>query len=207
MIACLRGELLYKATDIIVIDVSGVGYEVFISLSTYDSLPEVGDEVFLQTYTNVREDALNLFGFWDIDEKEMFLLLINVSGVGPKLAVGILSGIKPSELGRAIAEKNIKRLTALSGVGKKTAERLCLDLKDKVPFIAGFDVDETEEPAVMVHAEDQLATDVVSALVNLGYPRVKAYEALASVKKRISAEEFSAMRLEELIRKTLRSFA
>lgn len=185
---------------------AGVGYEVFVSLSAHDRLPEVGEEVFLHIHTNVREDAINLFGFVDAEEKEMFLLLINVSGVGPRLATAILSGIRPRDLALAIARRDIKRLTALSGVGRKTAERLCLDLKDKVPFLAGME-ESAEETVVAVHIEDQMATDVVSALVNLGYPRVKAYEALAAVKKRIPADDFTAMRVEEVIRATLRALA
>lgn len=206
MIACLRGELFYKTPEKVVIDVGGVGYEVFISLSTHERLPEVGEEVFVHVHTNVREDAITLFGFLDADEKGMFLLLIHVSGVGPKLAMSILSGIRPPELAMAIGRRDIKRLTALAGVGKKTAERLCLDLKDKVALFARAGVSAPEEVPV-THVEDQMATDVMSALINLGYPRVRAYEALAQVKKRIPADKFAAMRVEELIRAALRTLA
>ena len=139
MISCLKGELFYKSPEKVTILVNGVGYEVFLSSASLEKLPQLGEEVFLHTYTYVREDTLTLFGFADTDEKKMFLLLINVSGVGPKLALSILSGISPLDLARSIATKDVTRLTGLSGVGKKTAERLCLDLKDKVGFIVSGD--------------------------------------------------------------------
>ena len=147
-----------------------------------------------------------MFGFDDSEEKEMFLLLINVSGVGPKLALTILSGIKPRELSRAISTKDIGRLTGISGVGKKTAERLCLDLKDKVGFVADLeDIDSTE--SIGVPHEHGITYDVVSALVNLGYPQARAHQAMAMVRKRLSPEKYSAMKVEELLRETLRSLA
>ena len=139
MISCLKGELFHKSPEKVTILVNGVGYEVFLSSTSHEKLPPLGEDAFLHIYTHVREDTLILFGFADSDEKAMFLLLINVSGVGPKLALSILSGIRPVDLARAIATKDVTRLTGLSGVGKKTAERLCLDLKDKVGLIAGGD--------------------------------------------------------------------
>jgi Holliday junction DNA helicase RuvA len=114
-------------------------YEVFLSSASLQQMPSAGEEVFLHIHTSVREDALTLFGFVDMEEKEMFLLLINVSGVGPKLAMTILSGIRPDALSRAISTRDIGRLTSVSGVGKKTAERLCLDLQDKVGFMLTLD--------------------------------------------------------------------
>jgi Holliday junction DNA helicase RuvA len=149
---------------------------------------------------------LTLFGFTELDEKNMFLQLINVSGVGPKLALSILSGISPVDLARAIVTKDVARLVGLSGVGKKTAERLCLDLKEKVGFIAAGD-----EAAPDFGAESPVSgskeKDVISALVNLGYPQSRAHIALAVVRRRFSPESLADMRVEELIRETLRSLA
>jgi Holliday junction DNA helicase RuvA len=206
MISCLKGELFHKSPDKVTILVNGVGYEVFLSSTSIEKLPQMGEDVFLHTYTHVREDTLILFGFADTDEKEMFLLLINVSGVGPKLALSILSGIRPVDLARAIATKDVTRLTGLSGVGKKTAERLCLDLKDKVGLIAGGDGD-LPDFAAGSHVEGSKEKDVISALVNLGYPQSRAYIALSEVKRRFSPESLAEMRVEELIRETLRSLA
>jgi Holliday junction DNA helicase RuvA len=206
MISCLKGEFFYKSPDKVTILVNGVGYEVFLSAVSLEKLPQLGEEVFLHIHTYVREDTLTLFGFADREEKNMFLLLINVSGVGPKLAVSILSGISPVGLARAIATKDVTRLTALSGVGKKTAERLCLDLKDKVGFIGSGEVGAAAFADVSPEG-DTREKDVISALVNLGYPQSRAHIALATTKRRIAPEAFAAMRVEELIRETLRSLA
>jgi len=206
MISCLKGELFYKSSDTAVIMVNGVGYEVSLSSTSLEQLPQTGEEVFLHIYTHVREDALSLFGFADTDEKKMFLLLINVSGVGPKLALSVLSGIRPQDLARAIATKDVTRLTGLSGVGKKTAERLCLDLKDKVGFVVSGD-EELPDFTAGSQAKGSKEKDVISALVNLGYPQNRAYIALSEAKKRFAPEAFTEMRIEELIRETLRSLA
>ena len=206
MIASLKGELIHKSPDRVVVDVNGVGYEVYLSTASLQKMPTVGEEVFLHIHTSVREDSITLFGFADMEEKEMFLLLINVSGVGPRLALTILSGIRPDALSRAISTKDISRLTTVSGVGKKTAERLCLDLRDKVGFM--LTLDEHEAGEIVADARDHTTTaDVISALVNLGYPSVRAHQALAVVRKRMAPEKFSALRVEELIRETLRSLA
>ena len=206
MISCLKGELFHKSPEKVTILVNGVGYEVFLSAASLDKLPQLGEEVFLYTYTYVREDILTLFGFTELDEKNMFLQLINVSGVGPKLALSILSGISPVDLARAIVTKDVARLVGLSGVGKKTAERLCLDLKEKVGFIAAGD-----EAAPDFGAESPVSgskeKDVISALVNLGYPQSRAHIAPAVVRRRFSPESLADMRVEELIRETLRSLA
>ena len=205
MISCLKGELFHKSPEKVTILVNGVGYEVFLSSTSHEKLPPLGEDVFLHIYTHVREDTLILFGFADSDEKAMFLLLINVSGVGPKLALSILSGIRPVDLARAIATKDVMRLTGLSGVGKKTAERLCLDLKDKVGVIAGED--ELPDFAAGSQVDGNKEKDVISALVNLGYPQSRAYIALSEVKRRFSPESLIEMRVEELIREKLRSMA
>ena len=206
MISCLKGELFQKSQEKATLLVNGVGYEVFLSSASIEKLPQLGEEIFLYTYTHVREDALHLFGFADTDEKQMFLLLINVSGVGPKLALAILSGIRPADLARAIATKDIARLTGLSGVGKKTAERLCLDLKDKVGLIAGT-AEEIPDFGAASQVEGGKEKDVISALVNLGYPQSRAHIALAAMKRRFSPESLAEMPLQELIRETLRSLA
>jgi Holliday junction DNA helicase RuvA len=204
MIASLNGEILYKSPEKVIVDVNGVGYEVYLSTASLAKMPPKGDPIFLHVHTNVREDALTLFGFADMEEKEMFLLLVGVSGIGPRLALTILSGIRPAELSRSIVAKDINRLTMVSGVGKKTAERLCLDLQDKVGFVLGVEDHEAMELPEAA-GEGGMAADVISALVNLGYPQVRAYQALAQVRKRLPSEKFSTMRVEELLRATLRS--
>jgi Holliday junction DNA helicase RuvA len=206
MIACLKGELFHKSPEKVIVMVNGVGYEVFLSAASLERMPPLGEEVFLYAYTYVREDTLSVFGFMDADEKEMFLLLIGVSGVGPKLALAILSGISPNELARSIAAKDITRLTGLSGVGKKTAARLCLDLKDKVGFMAAGD-DGLPDFEPVGRVAKSVESDVISALVNLGYPQTRAYNALNEVKRRHSPEKLNEMKVEELLRETLRSLA
>ena len=202
MIACLKGEVIAKTFDKAIIDVNGVGYEVHITHSVFSMLPDIGQETFLHVHTYVREDAITLFGFSDTDEKNVFLILMGVSGIGPKLALTILSGIKPAELARAISSKNIGRLTQLSGVGKKTAERLCLELKNKIdPAIT--QPESPEQPGLPEKSDDRRVSDVISALINLGYPETRANEALNSVKRQLPDDSFSNMPLEELLRRTL----
>lgn len=209
MIASLRGELVQKGPGRAVIDVAGVGYEVFLSLRSGERLPAKGAEIFLHIHTSVREDAITLYGFGEPEEREMFLLLTTVSGVGPKLALNILSGIGIQELGHAISTQDSKRLTLLSGVGKKTAARLCVELKDKVGFVSSGD------EAVAPGSTDQgpetassgVSDDVISGLINLGYTPVRAQQALAAVRHRVPPEELAGMRLEELLRETLRALA
>lgn len=205
MIASLRGELLFKTSGRVIVDVAGVGYQVMCSQAGQGLLGEVGAQVFLHVHTDVREDAITLYGFAGVEEKEMFLLLTTVSGVGPKLAMNILSGTVPRELAMAIMSEDLPRLTRLPGVGKKTAERLCLELKDKVqPLAAGA----TGQPAAMpVDQNDPHASDVVSALVNLGYQPPRARQAVESVRGRLSAEQYGAMELAELLRQALRALA
>lgn len=206
MIAALSGILFAKHPGHAVIDVGGVGYEVLISGRTYDRLPETGSEVFLHIHTSVREDAITLYGFTTAEEKELFLLLNTVSGVGPKLALGILSGISAPELGEALTRKNMTRLTALPGVGRKTAERMCVDLKDKVAkyFVPRTGTDQV--PAEEFMDGEDAVRDALSALTNLGYPQAIAWQALRRVQK-LYPETISGMRIEELIREALRTLA
>lgn len=204
MIASLSGILLVKQPNHVIIDVGGVGYEVLVSGRTYDRLPDTGDEVFLYIYTSVREDAITLFGFAKAEDKELFLLLNTVSGVGPKLSLGILSGISAADLCEAISRKNLGRLTALSGVGKKTAERMCVELGDKVGrfYTAGAGEQQHAPDESMVEGDN--VQDALSALVNLGYPQNTAWQALRKVQRQQPVAE---MKIEELIRAALRVLA
>lgn len=205
MIATLSGKVLIIQGDRIVLDVSGVGYEVFLTTETLSRIPEKGNEAFLHIHTQVREDAITLFGFLEEGEKEMFLTLKSVSGIGPKLALGVLSGIKVVELCRAISEGDVKRLTTLQGIGKKTAERLCVELKDKVASVSG-ESDAADSSVInTVSGASSTVSDTLSALTNLGYPDPVARQALSAVKKRLGEDVFNSMGVEDLLRETLRS--
>ena len=179
MIALLRGTLLEKSPSKLIVDVSGVGYEVIVPLSTFYALGDAGAEVTLRTHTHVREDVLALYGFVSKLEQDLFERLISINGVGPKLALSVLSGIEPAELIRAIRLQDVARLTAIPGVGKKTAERIGLELKDRLPATL-----QASGPAATATAPaDVLRDDLLSALVNLGYQRVTAEKALEKVLK------------------------
>lgn len=179
MIALIRGALAFKSINHVIVDVGGVGYRLLISLSTFYSLPETG-EISLFTHTHVREDALQLYGFLSLEEKDLFVILIGISGIGPKLAINILSHIPAEDLKRAIATGDITRLTGLPGIGKKTAERLVLELKDKIGPIEGLSEATASSTATGTSAGN-LRTDVISALVNLGYKENHARKALESM--------------------------
>ena len=200
MIAFLRGPLLRKTTQSIIIDAAGIGYEVFIPLSTYYSLPETEEKVSLHIYTHVRDDALLLFGFQTTLEKDLFLMLISVSGIGPKLALNILSGIGPQELIEAIASGDSVRLQAIPGIGKKTSERISLELKDRALKAIGDQ--EVSVPALSGGQESLIMDDALSALINLGY---SAKAGTTAIKKAQSLK--SNIRLEELIREALKILA
>ena len=174
MIAHLRGKILVKHPNQVVVEAGGVGYDVVISVPTYSDLPNSGAEVALHIHTHVREDQISLYGFLHPAEKTLFEKLITVSGIGPKLAITILSGMAADEIGRAIRGNDLARLTKIPGIGKKTAERMVLELRDKLPA-AG-----TSAPTVP--ALNATEEDVLSALVNLGYQRAAAEKALAAVK-------------------------
>lgn len=200
MIAHLSGTLLAKTTRAIIIDNSGIGYEVIVPLSTFYALPGESEKVGLHIYTHVREDALILFGFHTPLEKEIFLLLISVSGIGPKLATNILSGIGPQELLEAIARGDAPRLQSIPGIGKKTAERIALELKERAQKVAG-DLKTLPTPA-MEAPDRKIFNDAISALVNLGYP-VKL--AKGAVEK--AWQKTSDFNLEGLIKEALRTIA
>lgn len=179
MIALVRGNLVYKSVDHVIVDVGGVGYRLFIPLSTFYTLPDNG-EIRLYTHTHVREDALLLYGFLCLEEKELFVTLIGISGIGPKLAVNILSHIPVADLKNAIATGDVKRLSGLPGIGKKTAERLVLELKDKVGPVTGASAT-AGAPHAAVSSSAALVDDVLSALVNLGYKENQARKVLEAM--------------------------
>ena len=179
MIASLRGTLVEKTPSRLIVDVSGVGYEVLVPLSTFYALGESGGEVMLRTYTHVREDVIALYGFATKLEQDLFERLIAINGVGPKLALSVLSGIDPAELIRAVRLQDVARLTAIPGVGKKTAERISLELKDRLPAAL-----QAVGPAPRETAPaDQLRDDLLSALINLGYQRSGAEKAVDQILK------------------------
>lgn len=173
MIGRLRGTLAEKTPSRLLVDVGGVGYDVQVPLSTFYPLGEPGSEVVLRVHTHVREDAIALYGFATSLEHDLFERLIAINGVGPKLALAVLSGIEPAELIRAVRQQDVARLTSIPGVGKKTAERIGLEMKDRLPAAVAT----TEAPA-QTSAADQVRDDLLSALVNLGYHRPLAEKAI-----------------------------
>jgi Holliday junction DNA helicase RuvA len=200
MIAHLRGKLLSKHPNQIVVETSGVGYEVNISVPTFSELPANGSEVALHIHTHVREDLIALYGFLRPAEKQLFEKLMTVSGIGAKLAITILSGMAADEMARAIRGNDVARLTRIPGIGKKTAERMVLELRDKLPAAAGTSAPST--PAISPTEED-----VLSALVNLGYQRAAVEKALASaVKNRVGKGETMAS-FDALFREALASLS
>jgi Holliday junction DNA helicase RuvA len=181
MIAHLRGRLIAKHPNQAIVEASGVGYDVAISVPTFSDLPVVGSEVALHIHTHVREDAIALFGFLRADEKQLFEKLITVSGIGPKLAITILSGMPTPEMVGAIRANDHGRLTRIPGIGKKTAERMCVELRDK---LEGFGA---PQPVVAVSAVEE---DVISALTNLGYQRALAEKAVERAVAQAGRENF-----------------
>ena len=175
MIAALRGTILSRDTNRVIVDVQGVGYELSISLPTMESLPEEG-EVFFHVHTALRENSLELYGFTAVGEKALFELLLGVSGIGPRLALTILSGISPDRFQKAILQNDLRSLTAVSGIGKKSAERIILELKEKIKKISILSI-----PSSAGTHPASLEEDLVSSLVNLGYRDREATAAAKSV--------------------------
>lgn len=198
MIAWLRGRLLEKHPSRVIVDVQGVGYEVHVPLSTFFDMAEPGSEISLRVHTHVREDTLALFGFASALEQQIFERLISISGIGPKLALAVLSGIEPAEFVVAVQRGDVARLTAIPGIGKKTAERIGLELKDRLPLIAA-PVTAGEEP---VEAARDLRHDLLSALLNLGYHRPLAEKAVDAALTTTSDRTF-----ERLLKQSLREIA
>ncbi|HET9469354.1 MAG TPA: Holliday junction branch migration protein RuvA [Vicinamibacterales bacterium] len=197
MIGHLRGRLLEKHPNRVIVDVNGVGYDVHVPLSTFYEMAEPGEEIALRIHTHVREDALLLYGFATLLELQIFERLISVSGIGPKLALAVLSGIEPSELVSAIRTANVARLTGIPGIGKKIAERIGLELKDKM---ASFLPADTAQPSAP--GGDTLRDDVMSALMNLGYHRPLAERAVDAALKKSSGSSF-----ETILKYALRELA
>ena len=206
MIAHLSGTLLSKEPNQVVVDVSGVGYEVNIPLSTFYDLDDEKSAVQLLIYTHVKEDALQLYGFKTANERRLFVNFISVSGVGPKLGIALLSHMKADELIESIKSNNLARLTQIPGVGRKTAERLVVDLRDKIAALSSPDLE--EEFAAKAAAaggpvtEDSIRNDAVSALANLGYQKVAAEKAVKT-----AIDEGGELSVEVILRRSLRSLA
>ena len=198
MIAQLRGRILEKHPNRIVVDVGGVGYDVFVPLSTFYGLGDPGSDISLRIHTHVREDALALYGFRTILEQDLFERLIGVSGIGPKVALSVLSGIEPLELMRAIERADVARLTAIPGVGRKTSERIVLELKDRLPRVQVVDAATADVEIPPAGVRD----DVLSALVNLGYHRPLAEKAVAAAIKTVPDGDF-----ERTLKQALREVA
>ena len=192
MIAFLSGTLREKHLQRLIVDVNGVGYDVTVPLSTIYALGDLGSPAELRIHTHVREDALQLFGFATALEQTLFERLISVSGIGPKVALAVLSGIEPAELTRAIRTSDVARLTRIPGVGKKTAERVVLELKDRLPQAAVTE-------AVAPDSGDAVRDDLLSALANLGYPRASVEKTVDKVLQAAEDRTF-----EPLLRATLR---
>jgi len=201
MIAQLRGRILEKHPNRIVVDVGGVGYDVFVPLSTFYGLGDAGSDISLRIHTHVREDALALYGFRTILEQDLFERLISVSGIGPKVALGVLSGIEPLELTRAIERSDVARLTAIPGVGRKTSERIVLELKDRLPRVQVEHAVAGEVEAAPGGVRD----DVLSALVNLGYHRPLAEKAVEAATKMPGSTSDAGF--EHMLKQALRELA
>ena len=200
MIAHISGKLIQKQPNSVIVDVGGIGYELNVPLSTFYDLGEVGVSVSLRVHTHVREDALQLYGFRTEAEKKLFLLLNSVSGIGPKLAITVLSGLSAEELIQAIRAGNLAKLVSIPGVGKKTAERMLVELKDKVAAILPPGLEDTAAP--VAQTGEAMREDVISALVNLGYQRPQAEKAVNAVLKQTPDAKF-----ETVLKSALRSLA
>ena len=194
MIAHLSGKLTHKSPVTIIIDVNGVGYQVFIPLSTFYALPELESKISLGIHTHMREEALKLFGFYTIDEKKIFEKLITINKVGPKLALTILSGMPPADILSTIDSNDIVKLSTIPGIGRKTAERLILEMRDKLDGLS-LDFVAKKSPG----PEKGLFDDALSALVNLGYKKSQAEQTL----KKVYAEKVGDTSIESLIKDCL----
>jgi holliday junction DNA helicase RuvA len=191
MIAHIRGKLLAKQPNQVIVETGGIGYDVTITVPTFAELPQIGTEIALHIHTYVREDVLALYGFLRPEEKQLFEKLISVSGIGPKLAVTILSGMPADEMVASIRHNDIARLTKIPGIGRKTAERMVLELRDKLPPLGAEAV--TEIPTLTADEED-----VLSALTNLGYQRAAAEKVVTAIAKNGKKGSFETMFREAL---------
>ena len=199
MIARVSGTLIEKTPGRLIVDVNGVGYDLQVPLSTFYVVGDEGAAVALRVHTHVREDVIALYGFSTGLEQELFERLISISGIGPKLALAVLSGMETPDLVRAIKTQDVPRLTAIPGIGKKTAERIGLELKDRLPQSLQAAADAAKPPA----REDQLKADLLSALLNLGYQRTAAEKAVEKVIAGNPSASFEAA-LREVLRALMR---
>jgi Holliday junction DNA helicase RuvA len=203
MIAYLSGKLLEKEANSVIVEVNGLGYEVAIPLSTFYELGEIGSDVELRIYTYVREDTLSLFGFKTQREKELFLKLISVSGIGAKSGIGILSGMSADEIINAIRSNNLMRLNSIPGIGKKTAERIVIELRDKINTITAGVAEPSKATDVSpAPSGNEVYDDAVSALVNLGYQRAAAEKSINQ-----AMQEGTEMSVQKLLRRSLQLLA
>ena len=204
MIAHLSGTLLSKQATSVIVDVSGVGYEVNIPLSTFYDLEDLGTTVQLRIYTHVREDAIQLYGFKTARERELFLKVISVTGIGPKLGITLLSGMSADEMIASIRTNNLARLTLIPGVGRKTAERLILELREKVADLSSAQLEEElgAKPEATELTEDTVRADALSALLNLGYQRSAAEKAIDA-----ALGEGGDVTVESILRRSLKKLA
>lgn len=204
MIAHLNGILLSKQATSVIVDVSGVGYEVSIPLSTFYDLEDLGSTVQLRIYTHVREDAIQLYGFKTTRERELFLKIISVSGIGPKLGITLLSGMSADEMIASIRTNNLARLTLIPGVGRKTAERLILELREKIADLSSAQLEEElgAKPEATELTEDAVRADALSALLNLGYQRSAAEKAIDA-----ALGEGGDVTVESILRRSLKKLA
>lgn len=194
MIALIRGHLIVKAPQYVIVDVHGVGYKVSLPLSAFTRLPSQGEEVTVHTYTYMREDAIQLYGFLTAEERDFFTTLLTVSGIGPRMGLNIMSGTSLSNLMEIVDKEDVKRLSMIPGVGKKTAARLILELREKLVPVSPSAGEGGIDP--------KIAADALSALINLGYPRTQAQEAINLAGK--SSRDVS---IEEVIREALKNLA
>ncbi len=201
MIAFLSGKLIEKQANTAIVDVGGVGYEVSIPLTTFYELGDEGSDVELRIYTHVREDAIQLFGFKTIRERDLYLKLIGVQGIGPKSGIAMLSGMSADEIIAAIRTNNLVRLTSIPGVGRKTAERMVIELRDKMGELAGDGTAASESSGPALPA-DAVFEDAVSALVNLGYQKAAAEKALKQ-----ASDEGTEATVQKLLRRGLQILA
>jgi Holliday junction DNA helicase RuvA len=199
LIAQLSGKLIQKEPNTVIIDVGGVGYDITIPLSTFYELGEPGIDVSLKIHTHVREDVLQLFGFWTAREKELFLKLTSVSGVGPKLAITMLSGMPAIELVRAITDNDLARLTSIPGVGRKTAERVVVELRDKLSSIALEAREADRGSRELATGDAAVRDDTVAALMSLGYPKAIAERAVS-----FAVREEGERTIEAVLKRALR---
>ena len=200
MIAHIQGRLYFKSPEHLIIDVDGIGYQVHVPLTTFYELPDVGNTVALHIHTHVREDALQLYGFQAQEEKALFIRLMGVAGIGPRLAVNILSGISPAELAESLLQGDLARLISIPGVGRKTAERIMVEMRDKLPALAA---DRDIALSVKSAADEAVMNDAISALVNLGYKKGVARKAIDQATERLEGE----INLESLLKESLRALA